>query len=134
MSAGKLKAHFAGGGVSDEFLECRRLCLPSKSTDRPSLRRLTRPLTCAEPEDLASGGCLDRLVGYGVDLARSEQRRRVPLRATNQDLPVPPGERLAPGVVCGIGAVAVQHHAARLLEACMDRGRESRISLWFAAR
>ena len=134
----------AGRGLRAPFRRRRRKgriprALPSvafhpKRPMRPSLRRLTRPLTCAELEDrrfaaasIASSGMAsiwpapNRGGGF-----RCELRTRIG--------PCRPGERLAPGVVGGVGAIAVQHHAARLLEACMERGRESRIGLWFAAR
>ena len=87
-----------------------------------------------EPAGLSLRGRLDRVVGDGVDQACSEQRGWVPLRALDQDRSVPAGHQSTPCVVRGIGPVAVQHHAARLGKAGMNRSQESRVGVKLRTR
>ena len=79
MSTGKLKADFAGGRVEHEFVECCRLCLPAKSPDTSIVQAAHAAFLLGRARESSSGGCLDRLIGYGVEPAQSEQRRRISL-------------------------------------------------------
>ena len=125
VTAGDLEAHFAGGGGEDELFERCRLRLPSKAADTPILEAAHSPLD-AGPSRKTSASRRPRS-------PRRVWRRSGPLRteeagsapSSGSDRPVPAGHRLAPGVVRGVGPVAVQHHAARLLEAGMNRRQES---------
>ena len=82
VAAGDFEPHLAGGGGEDEFLERCRLCLPSEAADASILEAADSSLDLRRAGRPPLRGCLDRLVGYGVDPARSEQRRWVPLASS----------------------------------------------------
>ena len=77
VPAGDLKPKLTGSGGEDEFFECCRLCLPAETADASIFEAAHAPLELRRAGRLSPGGCLDRLVGNGVEPARTEQRRRI---------------------------------------------------------
>ena len=116
MTAGDLKPHFAGGRGEDEIVEGCRLCLPSEAADTSIIEATHPSLDARRAGGLSPGGGLDRLVRNRVDQARSEQSGWVSLGAPHGDETMAARHRLAPGVVSGIRAITVQHHAAGSFE------------------